>query len=138
MAFSPNQSLPLVLYVDDDPDDRMLLTDVLGSLTPAYTVETVDSAYQAIDFLHQHLNNLPCLVILDLNMPGMNGKELLRILKNDPVLSLVPVVAFTTSSNPDDRQMCAAYGVEMFTKPLSFSELTRTVQQLLSYCRVSS
>lgn len=137
MAFSPSQSLPLVLYVDDDPDDRMLLTDVLQSLTADYTVETADSAYQAIDFLRQHLDHLPCLVILDLNMPGMNGKELLRVLKNDPVLSSVPVVAFTTSSNPDDRQMCATYGVEMFTKPLSFSELTRTVQQLLSYCRVS-
>ena len=123
-----------ILYVDDDADDRMLLADALQIAAPHYIIETAKDGYQAIDFLDHRREKLPCLVILDLNMPGMDGKELIRKLKKDHELQSVPLVAFTTSADPSDRKLCAELGVDMITKPITFSDLARTVGQLLSYC----
>ena len=136
MQLSRDKSAPVVLYVDDDADDRMLFVDALQHAAPGYIVETANDGYQAMDFLNRRRTSLPCLVILDLNMPVMNGKELMHKLKNDEEFRLIPMVVFTTSSNPDDRRKCAQYGVDMLTKPINYSDLTRIVKQLLSYCKV--
>lgn len=125
---------PLVLYVDDDADDRMLLTDVFQQTAPGYRIDTAIDGFAALDYL-RNKPELPGLVIMDLNMPGLNGKEVIRELKNDPRLQHVPIVAFTTSANPSDRMECARFGVDMVTKPITFDDLTRTVNILLGYCK---
>jgi CheY-like chemotaxis protein len=130
---SPN-SKPVVLYVDDDADDRLLLADALQLEAPDYQIQTAENGNEALVHLRSCADSLPCLVIIDLNMPGMNGKELIRHIKEDHLLQTLPVVAFTTSANPLDRQACDRWGVDMITKPLTFSNLKETVGILLQYC----
>lgn len=127
-------SKKLVLYADDDPDDRLLLTDSLKAIAPQFQVETVPDGFSALYFL-QNRQELPCLVILDLNMPGMSGKELMKSLKSEKRFEALPIVVFTTSSHPADKQDCANYGVEMITKPIDLKEFERTANVLLTYCQ---
>jgi CheY-like chemotaxis protein len=127
-------SKPVVLYVDDDADDRLLLADALQLEAPEYQIKTAQNGNDALALLRSGADGLPCLVIIDLNMPGMNGKELIRHIKEDNDLQSLPLVAFTTSANPMDRQACDRWGVDMITKPLTFSNLKETVGILLQYC----
>ena len=125
---------PVVLYADDDADDRSLLTDALDLVAPGFIIDTVEDGFKALAYLNTKKPHLPCLLILDLNMPGMNGKEVIQIIKNDPALESLPIVAFSTSSNPQDVVECANYGVDMITKPITFAELQVTLKKMLSYC----
>jgi len=125
----------VILYVDDDADDRMLLTDAINITFPIYEAIGVSDGIEALQYLNKHRSSqLPCLVILDLNMPGMNGKEVLREMKKNEELLKIPVVIFTTSSNPSDKKEFADMGVDMITKPATFSELTAMIKKLLGYC----
>ena len=128
------ETKPVVLYVDDDEEDRLLLADALSIVAPGHVIETLPDGVAGLEYLQGRRNNLPCLVVVDLNMPGMNGKEMIKQLRADPALQHLAIVAFTTSSNPADRLECAQYGVDMITKPITFNELKETVKLLLTYC----
>ena len=80
--------------------------------------------------------NLPCLVILDINMPLMDGKETLKEIKKDEILEILPVVFFTTSSNPRDRSFSTEHGVEFVTKPANYDSIVETIKDILSRCTV--
>jgi CheY-like chemotaxis protein len=82
-------------------------------------------------------SSLPGLIILDLNLPGMDGIGIIDKLQQDKVFGSIPIVVFTTSASPTDQNTCARYRVDMITKPISFSVLTDTVKKLLSYCKES-
>lgn len=126
---------PLIIYVDDDEEDRSLLSDAISMAAPEYDITALEDGYTALDFLHASKNDLPCLVIVDLNMPGMNGKELIASIRKNEVFDSLPIVAFTTSSSSLDKTECARYGVDMITKPITFTELKETVKQLTCYCK---
>ncbi len=123
-----------ILYVDDDADDRMLLSEALQEAAPHVKIETVENGVKALDFLKKS-SKPPCLVIVDLNMPGMSGREVIKQLKNDKQLAELSVVVFTTSANPEDQKECARYGVDMITKPMSFADLEHSAIRLLTYCK---
>lgn len=124
-----------LLYADDDADDRLLLTETFSHIAPGIDVITVPSGYATLEFLQNQTPPLPCLLILDLNMPGMNGKEVIEQLKKDEHYQKLPIVVFTTSANPSDREECARYGVDLITKPLDLKDLEQTVFQMLQYCK---
>ena len=131
----PANSENKVLYVDDDPDDRMLLSDAFREASPDFETIEVGSGAEALKYLQERSSSdLPCLVILDLNMPGMSGKEVLLEMRKSEKLRELPVVVFTTSSNPVDKKEFAALGIDMITKPASFAELTKMVKKLTNYC----
>lgn len=123
----------LVLYVDDDADDRMLMVEALEVVTTEYQFITAQNGPEALMHLRE-TKEKPGLVILDLNMPGMNGMEVLQEIKSDDTLRNIPVVVFTTSPNPADQKACAVFGVDMITKPISFKGLTETVRKMLDLC----
>lgn len=125
----------IVLYADDDADDRMLLSSTFQSVAPEVMLETVSDGYKALDFLANRKQQLPCLLILDLNMPGISGKEVMQRVKASSDFKSLPIVVFTTSANPADKADCARYGVDMITKPINLNELNLTANKLLSYCR---
>lgn len=126
---------PVVLYVDDDEDDRMLLEDTFHMVAPDYKVESVQSGLEALEYLKQKNDQLPCLLIVDLNMPVMTGKEVIQQLKSDKQYENLQIVAFTTSSDPNDKADCAKYGVDMITKPLNLREFEKAAGRLAEYCR---
>lgn len=125
----------LVLYADDDADDRLLLSDTLQSVAPDFSVETLENGFEAINYLQHRTPPMPCLLILDLNMPGISGKEVMYKLKSDERFQKLPIVVFTTSSNPADREECRKFGVDMLTKPLDLNEYEIAANRLLTYCQ---
>lgn len=130
-----NPSQRVVLYADDDADDRLLLSSTFQTVAPDVKFETVPNGFKALDYLEERKEKLPCLLILDLNMPGMSGKEVMHRVKSVSEFESLPIVVFTTSSNPADKAECARYGVDMITKPIDLKELNHTASKLLSYCR---
>jgi CheY-like chemotaxis protein len=125
-----------ILCVDDDADDLQLLHESLKGASEDYVVLEANNGRKALDILHQlkASGNPPCLIILDINMPILNGKETLSIIKKDEVLKSIPIVVFTTSGNEADFRFCTVHGVEMITKPPNFHNFKSVVQKLLKFC----
>lgn len=122
-----------VLLVDDDPDDVELTRMMLGQARLTLDVSFSNSAAEAL--AHLRGGRGPDLILLDLNMPLMDGLDMLRALKRDPRLSSIPVVILTTSQNPDDRARSRELGAAGFlTKPMGlsgFPETARAVEGFL-------
>jgi CheY-like chemotaxis protein len=129
-------SLRIVLCVDDDPDDREIVCRTIEELDSTIKVIHAGDGVEAIDYLSKVKNTheQPCLVILDMNMPRMDGKQTLSKIKKDQELSDLNVVIFTTSNSPIDKTFCAQYGVELITKPDNVSTIKEQVRRLLQYC----
>ncbi|MFE6038954.1 response regulator [Streptomyces sp. NPDC056452] len=123
-----------VLLVEDDMADAMLIEEALTEKGMARGIQRADDGVAALEYLRDPRTDRPDLIVLDLNMPRMNGRELLNVLKNDPVLSSIPCVVLTTSAAPDDiddayRQHANAY----VTKPVNLDDFIETVQSIDSF-----
>jgi CheY-like chemotaxis protein len=120
-----------VLLVEDDTADAMLIEEALFEHGMARTVTKAEDGVAALEYLRDTVARMPDLIILDLNMPRMTGRELLKVLKTDDKLRLIPVVVLTTSASPDDVE--AAYGRHAnayVTKPVNLDDFTRAVQSI--------
>jgi CheY-like chemotaxis protein len=122
-----------ILWADDDMDDLMLMRHVLEDIGKEYDIREVNNGREALDFLEteKQKGNLPALVILDMNMPIVNGKEALGLIRKDEALKDIPVVFFTTSNSEMDKMYCRRFGVEMITKPPQYNHLKEAVRRLL-------
>ena len=125
-----------ILWADDDMDDLMLMRHVLEDIGQDYHIKEVSNGKEALDYLEEgkREHDLPCLIILDMNMPILNGKETLGLIKKDEALKDIPLVFFTTSNSELDKMYCKRFGVEMITKPPHYSNLKEAVKRLLDYC----
>ena len=130
---------PLILWADDDPDDIAMIRDVLQDLDSSFQLITVPNGQKALDYLQQQAPNnpSPSLIVLDMNMPVLSGRDTLAILKRHVDYKNIPTVVFTTSNNPMDKFFCQCYHVEMFTKPTSYDALKEIIQNLLQYRNAS-
>lgn len=124
-----------ILWADDDPDDLMLMHQVLQNNEDFEIVE-VPNGREALNYLHdlKPEEKQPCLIILDMNMPVMNGRETLAIIKNDDRYKKIPVVVFTTSSSELDKLFCKKYNAQMITKPPNYTKFKEVVTKMLSFC----
>lgn len=126
--FSPTTS---VLIVDDDDDDRWLLCRAFHQVCPQINPMFAKDGKEAIDSLQ--VLPLPVFILTDLNMPGLNGAELVGQLRHHPFYRTIPVVICSTSGSDDDRQKCYLAGANAFvTKPHQFTDLTELVRSLLT------
>lgn len=128
-----------ILYVDDDDDDVTMLRSALEMVSGEHQLLDAPDGIQALALLRQlqDKKELPGLVVLDINMPRMNGKETLVALQKDEALSCIPVVLFSTSSSILDKNFSMERNVELIVKPFDFKSLYITANKLLSYCRHS-
>jgi CheY-like chemotaxis protein len=127
---------PVLLYAEDDLDDFESLEDALEQLTDKYQLLHANNGTEVISLLQGDLSNqLPCLIILDLNMPIMDGKEVLAWLKNDPVYRDIPIMVFTTSSREEDVKLCQTHKCTFFRKPTLYRDLLHIAQIMLDMCR---
>jgi CheY-like chemotaxis protein len=120
-----------VLLVDDDLADAFLIEDSLLELGAARRVTHVADGVEALNHLRDRSAPRPDLIVLDLNMPRMNGRELLAVLKHDESLRTIPVVVLTTSDAPDD--VAGAYDEHAnayVTKPIALDDFARVVQRI--------
>ncbi|MFE2531363.1 response regulator [Streptomyces sp. NPDC059371] len=119
-----------VLLVEDDLADALLIEEALSERGTRNLVQVTDGV-AALEHLRAPATARPDLIVLDLNMPRMNGRELLRILKKDEALQTIPVVVLTTSSAPDD--VADAYNCHAnayVTKPVNLEEFEQAVQSI--------
>ncbi len=120
-----------VLLIEDDPADAMLVEEALIERGMTRTVSRVEDGVAALEFLRDTDNPRPDLIVLDLNMPRMSGRELLTILKDDADLSAIPVVVLTTSGAPDDIQNAYAQHANAYvTKPVNLDDFIESVHSI--------
>ena len=121
-----------ILYADDDSDDRHLLEESFVTNGLNADIVYATNGQEAISYIEQAAESLPSLVILDLNMPKMNGKETLRYLKTHPRYQNIPVIILSTSENKKEMDDCAAEGAaSYFVKP----QHMRGYETIVSACR---
>ncbi|MBC7824398.1 MAG: response regulator [Candidatus Parcubacteria bacterium] len=132
---------PLLLVVEDSNEDFETFQRFLRQSPLAIPVYRCLNGDQALAFLY-HTDRYtdpesaprPGLILLDLNLPGTDGREVLRQIKQDDALKSVPVVIFTTSNNPKDIEACYRQGVNGYMiKPMDFKLLKRSIQTLLDF-----
>ena len=112
-----------ILYAEDDLDDLFIVQQAFHSYDGSIKVVHATNGFKAIDYLNNLKGPYPCLIILDINMPGLDGRETLVRIKESEKLKNIPVVLFTTSSSQNDRDFAKQWGAEFITKPLVYSEL---------------
>lgn len=125
---------------DDDPDDRMLAKEAFEENRLSNTLVFAENGEEVMDYLHCRGRFAgsdcprPGLILLDLNMPRKDGREVLRELKADAVLRRIPVIILTTSEAEEDILNSYDLGVNSFiTKPVSFEDLVKVVRTLGNY-----
>jgi CheY-like chemotaxis protein len=124
-----------IYWADDDQDDLDMYDSVLGELTCEYKLVKFENGREVLNSLFkQNSKTYPCLIILDMLMPIMNGKETLSILKSETNYRYIPVVVLTTLINEQDRVLCKRLDAEIFMKPTSYSRIRDVIQNLLSLC----
>lgn len=126
-----------ILYAEDDPDDREFFAHAVSSVDKNVELLFVENGVQAIkqlELLSQGDDKLPGLVILDLNMPYMDGKTTLAKIKNNPVFKDVSILIFTSSANPADKNFFANIGIEMITKPSDTLQLQSIAKHMIEMC----
>jgi CheY-like chemotaxis protein len=130
-----------ILAAEDDADDRMLLKDAFDENKLANDLRFVENGEELLQYLNKQgafappaHAPYPGLILLDLNMPRMDGREVLHLIKNDQQHRRVPVVVLTTSKAEEDILRSYNLGVSSFiTKPVTFKGLIKVVQVLSQY-----
>ena len=138
MKESDRESL---LIVEDSDEDFAALERIMSKAKVTSSIYRCEDGEEALDFLYHEgiykdisLAPRPSLIILDLNLPGTDGKEVLAILKQDRDLKTIPVVIFSTSSNPKDIDACYKQGIcGYIVKPMDINRLNQLVQTFLNY-----
>lgn len=128
----------LILVADDDSDDRFLLQSAFEEHGDQEKLEFVENGIEVMEFLEaassRSDHHFPELIMLDLNMPKMNGKEVLSEIKNHPVLKRIPVIIYTTTRNEIEIRKCYELGANTYiVKPISFEGLRDVVTNIRSY-----
>ncbi len=129
---------PEILLVDDNPADIDLTSEVLAQSQQHYHVNSVNDGAEAISFLrHQgKYTTAPCpdLVVLDLNLPIKDGRQVLSDIKADPSLQKIPVVIFTTSQANSDISRSYELGANCYLKkPGNLAEFVAVVQSMAQF-----
>jgi CheY-like chemotaxis protein len=126
----------IVLYADDDIDDLELVQEAFAQYARDVEVVTARDGKEALNFLQKltAFDPKPCLIILDVNMPILDGKETLVTIREMPHLEDVPVVLFTTSSMPVDKSFAKQFKAGFITKPLDIKQMEIITEQFIDHC----
>lgn len=121
------------MLAEDDPEDRFLIQRALQQARPGLQTLALRDGIELIEFLRGcPFEQLPRLVFIDLNMPRMDGRELLRVLRAEEGLRHLPVVVLTTSVEPQDRQQALALDAAAFiSKPEAFRAMVAALRAVL-------
>ena len=129
-----------LLMADDDHDDQILLQEALKENNISNSICFVENGEELIEFLNKTGKFegeecfTPGLILLDLNMPKMDGRSALKLIKADPELRKIPIVVLTTSRADTDILECYDLGVNSFiSKPVNFQDLVEVTKEISNY-----
>ena len=138
-ARAPTQ-LPILL-VEDSDEDYEAFVRALNGVVVRTSLHRCTRGEEALDYLYGRSRFAapapaprPALILLDLNLPGMDGRELLAAIKGDAYLKSIPVVIVTTSHNPHDIAWCYTHGANSYqVKPMDYAEFRNDMRLLAEY-----
>jgi len=130
-----------ILIVEDNPDDYELTIRSFEEVRLRNPVKWCRTGQEALDYLRREGNyaqrpsdGLPSLILLDLNMPGIDGKKVLAIVKQDPALAAIPVIILSTSGESRNVKQCYELGASTYIqKPIDFDGLVKAVSRMKDY-----
>jgi CheY-like chemotaxis protein len=129
-----NSATRPILVVEDDEVDVMTIRRALAEIRVANTVLAAENGEEALRLLRDGRTEAPCIILLDLNMPVMNGTDFLRAVQHDARLRRIPVVMLTTSNEPGDRASSAGLGVDGYlTKPVDYRRFVEMMRSIDRY-----
>ena len=138
------KNIKLVILADDDEDDRLLFKEAFAESGVPCALTCVEDGVKLLDLLHK-INqtngesaassvDFPGLILLDINMPRKNGKQVLKEIKENSLLKHIPVVMFSTSKSPDDVALTYQLGANSYiVKPATFEGLLEVTQVIRKY-----
>jgi CheY-like chemotaxis protein len=119
-----------ILLVDDDDDDQYIFSETLKELGVTDQCVITNNGIMALDHLH-NTQTIPAIIVLDLNLPMMNGFEFLDKIKKDHRFSTIPVIVFTTSDSITDQNLATQLGATFITKTADFTKLKKELSDRL-------
>lgn len=131
---------PQILIAEDDADDRYLIGTAFAEKGYSEKIEFVENGVELLNYLDNIIastgdeKNFPCVILLDLNMPKKDGREVLKELKQNAIFKKIPVIVFTTTKNEIEIKRCYELGANSYVvKPLTFDDLLMVVENIRSY-----
>ncbi|MDX2243957.1 MAG: response regulator [Leptolyngbyaceae cyanobacterium bins.302] len=130
-----------ILMVEDSDEDFVVFRRIMQELHYPNPLHRVMDGEEALEYLYQrggytspHPAPRPRLILMDLNLPGSDGRELIQLIRQDADLCLIPIVMFTTSSSPKDIETCYGYGANSYIlKPIGVEQLKQTIQDFFHF-----
>jgi CheY-like chemotaxis protein len=130
-----------ILIAEDDADDRYLLQTAFTETGYPEQIDFVENGIEVFNYLDKiytgdtiEMKALPGFILLDLNMPKKDGREVLKELKQHPVFKKIPVIVFTTTKNELEIKRCYELGANSYVvKPISFDALLKVVENIRSF-----
>ncbi len=127
-----------ILLVEDDLVDVLTVKRALKEMNVTNPLDTVSNGEEALIFLRDEKNSKPALILLDLNMPRMNGIEFLEVFKRDELLKRIPVVVLTTSKDEQDKLDSFNLGVAGYmVKPVDYLQFVEVMKTIHLYWTLS-
>ena len=123
-----------ILVVDDDYDDYILIAEALTKRIDNIDIRNEENGNTALKYL-KGMKARPDLIVLDVNMPVMDGRQTLVKLQEDKELKSIPVVVLTTSDSDVDKKFFEKKNIEMLVKPWNSKEIQQTAEKLLHLVR---
>ena len=127
-----------ILLVEDDTIDIMTVKRALKEIHVTNALVTVGNGEEALEYLRDDKNETPCIILLDLNMPKMNGFEFLKIVKQDDILKMIPVVVLTTSREEQDKVEGFKFSIAGYMiKPVDYQQFVEVMKLINIYWTLS-
>lgn len=125
-----------ILCGEDDKDDEDLLSEIFASVDKSFSLFFINNGRKLVLTLDQlPADKLPCLLVLDYNMPEMNGAEILKELKSNPRYQNIPKIIWSTSGAELYKQTCLTLGAKDYViKPSNVNDLHKVVRYMISLC----
>ncbi len=127
-----------ILLVEDDQVDSMTVIRALKEIHVTNPLVHVENGEEALNYLQDATSDKPCIILLDLNMPIMNGFEFLQAVKNDEQLKRIPVVVLTTSEEQQDKVNSFNLGIVGYmAKPVDYGRFVEVMRSIDAYWTIS-
>jgi CheY-like chemotaxis protein len=132
----PTLPAKFILCGEDDKDDEDLLQEIFSGIDSSFTLVFINNGRKLISFLEQlPQDKMPCLLVLDYNMPELNGGEILKSLKENARYQRIPKIIWSTSGAEMYKQMCLSLGAsDYIIKPSNLHDLQKAVRYMISLC----
>lgn len=130
---------PTILWADDDRDDLEIFRELLAAFAPDHQLIEFENGQHLLTYLQGiDQGNSPCLIVLDMNMPVLSGRETLQAIKQQPAWKDIPTVVFTTAMTPADKILCETLQTETLLKPPCYQQLQQVIQNMVAKCNVAN